>query len=278
MTVPISQHQYKPFSFKDFYSLDESVNQKYLIESMDRMFELPEIQEIKKRAIKLLNLHKGDKVIEIGCGLGHDAEAFGEVVEESGKVIAIDSSLNMLNEAKKRSTHPQVNYVHGHGENIQYPNNFFSAGYADRLLVSQKNLSSVLGEIIRVVKPGGKICITDIDVGSAVMYPYVPKLTNILLSRLQEIIENPLIGRQLNGIFKKFGLTNTKVFSDAYVIKSFNLVNTMIDFPRMISDLCHLKRFSEEDARTLSNALAEAEQNNDFLYSIILFTVVGEKP
>lgn len=268
---------YKPFTFKDFYTLDESIDQQYLVDSMDRMFEIEEIKRIKERATRLLNLQAGDSIIEVGCGLGHDAENFGKILKDSGTVIAIDSSKSMLEEAKKRSTHTQVQYLHGNGEKLDYPDNSFSAAYADRLFVSQKDIEKTFGELVRVVKKGGKVCVTDIDTGSAIMYPYVEKLTDMLLKRLTDIIRNPFIGRQLQSLFKKFGLTNIKIFSDAYVIKSFDLVNTMIDFPRMIKDLHFLHQITKYEAQKLLDALLEAEKNGDFLYSIILFTAIGEK-
>lgn len=267
----------KPFSFKDFSNLDDSSDMQYLIASMDRMFELADIKNIKRRALDLLELQFGSSVIEVGCGLGHDAEVLGKMVGSNGKVIAIDTSEAMVEEAKKRSACAQVSYRYGNANSLDYPDDTFSAGYADRLLVSQKNIEKPFSEIVRIVKRGGKVCITDIDVGSAVMHPYLGKLTDILLDRLREIIRNPLIGRQLPTLFKKFGLINIKVFADAYVIRSFELVNTMIDFPRMIVDLHNLKRITEDELQKLSSSLLQAEKNNDFLYSIILFTVVGEK-
>jgi ubiquinone/menaquinone biosynthesis C-methylase UbiE len=268
----------KPFSFKDFSDLDHSTDMGYLVASMDRMFEVDTIKNVKSRAIDLLNLQSGDAAIEVGCGLGHDSEEMGKKVGSGGCVIAIDSSKAMLEEAQKRSTQPQVKYTFGYSNCIDYPDCSFAASYADRLLVSQKDVEKTFSELVRVTKKGGTICITDIDVGSAIMYPNIPKLTNILLSRLQEIIQNPHIGRELHILFKKFGITNVKVISDAYVIRSFDLVKTMIDFSRMIDDLCHLNQISQQEAQALHSALNEAEKNNDFLYSIILFTAVGEKP
>lgn len=269
----------KPFDFRDFYSLDDSEDADFLIKSMYRMHDLPAIQEIKDRAINLLKLQKGDSAIEVGSGLGLDCEAIGEIVGNEGKVVGIDASRLMQEEARRRTQQkPNIQYHIGDAANLNFPDDTFAASYADRLLVSQLQVNKVIDELIRVVKPGGKICATDIDVGSAVLFPYREKLTPILKERLQEIISNPFIGREIHHIFKQHGLTDIAVYPEAYVVRSFELVNTMIDYRRMIADLYKMGKYTKDEALTLLNDFLEADANKTFLYGIILFTTVGTKP
>lgn len=269
--------QEKFFDFRDFGNLDNSEDAKFLIKSMDQMFSIETIKAIKNRAISLLELKPGNSVIEIGCGLGHDSEKMAEIVGTTGEVIASDSSKLMLEEAKRRSLNPNVKYCYGKAGQLEFENNRFDAVYADRLLVSQPNVSQVLNEFIRVLKHGGHICITDIDTGTAGMYPYLPELTDKLIARLQEIILNKHIGRELPYLFKSLGLSDIKIFPEAYIVRSLELVNTMINFSRMINDLIKLGRFTINQGKKLLHALEKADEQGDFLYFITLFTVVGMK-
>ena len=41
---------------------------------MEAHFHLESMQSIKQVAVNMLALNPGDSVIELGCGLGHDAE------------------------------------------------------------------------------------------------------------------------------------------------------------------------------------------------------------
>jgi ubiquinone/menaquinone biosynthesis C-methylase UbiE len=267
-----------PFNFKDFSNLDNSEDAVYLVKSMDKMYSLDTIRAIKKRAISLLELKSGSNVIELGCGLGQDSEAMAEIVGESGQVISIDFSKLMLSEAKRRSTHKNVDYKLGKVNDLPYSDSTFDAAYADRLLVSQKDYLKVVSEMFRVIKPGGRICITDIDFGTAFLYPRRGALTDILIGRLCEITENPRMGRELPIIIKNQGLQNIKIFPEAYIVRSLELVKTMIDFPRMINDLYELGRYSKEETDLVLNDLLNAEKTGDFMYGIILLTVSGTKP
>src|SRR5689334_21748390 len=134
-----NQHPY--FSFKDFSQLDESHHIDYLINSMQNMLKIDGIREIKNKAIKLLRLNSGESAIEFGCGLGHDAEILSEYVKPHGNVVAVDSSLSMLNAAKKYSTCSNIQFHHGKINELPFLPHSFDAAYADRVLVSQPNFS-----------------------------------------------------------------------------------------------------------------------------------------
>ncbi|OGT06890.1 MAG: hypothetical protein A2103_05375 [Gammaproteobacteria bacterium GWF2_41_13] len=265
------------FDFRDFSNLDASENGEYLIQSMYELYELPGIQSIKNRAINLLELKKGDSAIELGCGLGHDLEAISRLVGNTGSVLGIDKSNLMLQEARRRLGKYNIQLKNMDVAELDCPSNSFSVSYADRLLVSQVRVDKVLDELVRIVKPSGKICITDIDMGSIVLFPYREKLTEQLKERLRNIVVNPFIGRRLHHEFRQRGLIDIKVFSEAYTVSSFKTVNKMIDYPRIIHDLYKMHVYSKDAAVTLLKDFYEAEKNGTFLYSIILFTVVGTK-
>jgi demethylmenaquinone methyltransferase/2-methoxy-6-polyprenyl-1,4-benzoquinol methylase len=56
----------------------------------------------RKMAVKALNLHRGDTVVEIGCGTGLNFSLLREAVGPEGKVIGVDLTDSMLAEARTR--------------------------------------------------------------------------------------------------------------------------------------------------------------------------------
>ncbi|MBY0544974.1 MAG: methyltransferase domain-containing protein [Gammaproteobacteria bacterium] len=74
------------------------------------MSSLPSIQTIKTHAIDMMNLKRGDTVLEVGCGQGQDAETIAKKIEPDGTVIARDLSQRMITEAKRRSQSSNVTY------------------------------------------------------------------------------------------------------------------------------------------------------------------------
>ena len=272
------RQQRKNFDFKDFSSLDNSEDAEYLITSMDELFSVGTIKAMKGRAIDLLQIKAGESAIDLGCGLGEDAELIGKLVGETGSVIGIDSSELMISQAKIRSKEKQVKYLVGNANKLEYADGTFDACHIDRLLVSQKTPKQVLKESIRTLKSGGRLAVTDCEFGSIVIHPHNPETTPILINRLHNIVENPFIGRQLHSFFKEYGLVDITILPEPYLIRSFQQLNTMIDFPRIIDDLYHMGKFTKPLADEFLRSLQEADSAGDFLYGITLFTVFGRKP
>ena len=56
----------------------------------------------RKKAVKKLRLKEGDTVVEIGCGTGLNFSLIQKIIGENGKIIGVDITKEMLNEAEKR--------------------------------------------------------------------------------------------------------------------------------------------------------------------------------
>ncbi len=270
--------KYKTFDFKDFRFLDDSEDAGYFLNSMGEVFDLDEVREIKRRAIERSEAKEGDKVLELGCGLGHDAEKFGVIVGEKGSVTAIDASIKMLEMAKSRSTQSNVNYVLGDFDKIQIEDESFDICYADRFLVSQLEVSKVLNKIFHKLKKGGKICITDCDFSSILFYPHDNEITPILLQQLKDITQHPMMGRELVDYFQKAGFEQVKVYPEPYILRSYKRLIKMVDITRILHDLHHIGKLSLEQVKKQLSAFHEAEEKNNFIYATIFFTVTGIKP
>lgn len=59
-------------------------------------------KRVIKRAISLMDLKEGDKIIDFGCGPGENDILILKKINFNGKVVALDISKDMLKEAKKR--------------------------------------------------------------------------------------------------------------------------------------------------------------------------------
>jgi demethylmenaquinone methyltransferase/2-methoxy-6-polyprenyl-1,4-benzoquinol methylase len=57
----------------------------------------------RRRAVDVLRLAKGDRVVEIGCGTGRNFALLERAVGPGGAVIAVDASEAMLARARKRA-------------------------------------------------------------------------------------------------------------------------------------------------------------------------------
>lgn len=57
----------------------------------------------RKKAVKALNLNPGDTVVEIGCGTGLNFPFLQNAIGPGGRIIGVDLTDSMLNQARKRT-------------------------------------------------------------------------------------------------------------------------------------------------------------------------------
>jgi SAM-dependent methyltransferase len=66
-------------------------------------FELALFEPVRQRAIDLLLLHNGDRVLDVGCGTGLSFTALEGMVGPAGSILGIEQSPEMLERARARA-------------------------------------------------------------------------------------------------------------------------------------------------------------------------------
>ena len=115
--------------------------------------------DITDKAMKIWNLPKGSKVLEVGCGEGDTAQHLKD--EYGFEVIGLDKSLAMVNTAKE--AHPDIEFMYGDGEILDSFMSFTFDGIVMECVLSLINLADeALHEAYCVMKKGAKIFISDL--------------------------------------------------------------------------------------------------------------------
>jgi SAM-dependent methyltransferase len=93
------------------------------------------------------------KMVDLGCGTG----ATTLWLQEFGKVRGVDNSPRALDYCKKRGL---KDLVRSDMENLRLPSGRFDAAFALDILEHVKNDAKAVGEIYRILKPGGSLLVT----------------------------------------------------------------------------------------------------------------------
>lgn len=99
--------------------------------------------------------HNGEKVLEIGAGMGTDLAQFAK----HGAICTdLDLSLGHLDHARAnfRLRGLSAEFVHGDGESLPFPDNTFDVVYSNGVIHHTPDTGGVIAQIRRVLKPGGK--------------------------------------------------------------------------------------------------------------------------
>lgn len=104
----------------------------------------------------------GEVVADIGCGTGFFTLPLAKYVGKKGKVYALDTSLTMIEELRKRTRNlEQVKSIHSQENRFPMEDGSLDFTLLVNMIHELENGRRFLKEVHRVLKPGGRICVID---------------------------------------------------------------------------------------------------------------------
>lgn len=100
-------------------------------------------------------------VADVGAGTGFVSKG---LAPRAGKVLGFDASPAMLAVARRNlADFPNVELRQSPGDSLPLPDRALDAAFANMYLHHAPDPAAAIRELARVLKPGGALCITDLD-------------------------------------------------------------------------------------------------------------------
>ncbi len=232
-----------------------------------------------KRLLQMCDIREGSRTLVVGCGTGYTACEIAEVYSSS--VYGIDISKKMIAKARERARKKKLNIEFWVADvfHLPFDDNTFDTVIMESVLnLLPHGKRNALCEIVRVMKPGGRIGVNE-DFA-------LPETPPELLTRVTALTPVPALPtpQDLRQLFEEAGLhviqmveTSTKgaitLMELANTVRVTGLFNFLFFSWRMITD-SNLRRIGRAYREGSTIMVRDRDTRDFFGYALI----VGQKP
>lgn len=189
--------------------------------------------------ITLASLLPGQTVLDLGSGAGLDCFFAAKKVGETGRVIGVDMTPEMIERARssaKRLNIQNVEFRQGYLEDLPVEPNTVDVIISNCVINLSPDKSKVFTEAFRVLKPGGKLAVSDIVTDGP-----LPEPIKKSLSAWAGCVAGAVEANEYIAMMKSVGFTNISV------VPVFFEKETIDAAVADMKDMIELKTVSNDD-------------------------------
>lgn len=156
-------------------------------------------------------LKPGETVLDLGSGAGFDAFLAARSVGATGKVIGVDMTQDMLSKARANAVKGgfiNVEFRQGEIEDLPVESGTVDTIISNCVINLSPDKPKVFAEAFRVLKPGGRIAVSDIVLTEA-----LPEYVRDSMAAYTACVAGAVLKEEYLGGIRKAGFKNIQVLS-----------------------------------------------------------------
>jgi arsenite methyltransferase len=189
--------------------------------------------------ITLATLQPGQTVLDLGSGAGLDCFFAAKKVGETGHVIGVDMTPEMIERAQssaRRLNLSNVEFRQGYLEELPVESSTVDVIISNCVINLSPDKARVFAEAFRVLKPGGKLAVSDIVTDGP-----LPEAIKKSLSAWAGCVAGAVEAEEYTGMMKSVG------FTDISIIPVYFDQQTVDDAIGDMKDIIELKTISRDE-------------------------------
>lgn len=248
--------------------------------AMEVLYRSRDILRRRGLVYDALEARPGQQILDIGCGPGFYASELSRQVGPEGSVVAVDTNAAMLAVAQRRcAAHTNVAFHEADATSLPVPDDAFDRAVCVQVLEYVPDVDAALREMHRVLRPGGRAVVWDIDWATLSMHSADPARMQRTLQAWDEHLHDPSLPRTLAPRMRSAGFADVTMTGHAF---------TTIDMdpdafgpgllPLMERNIATVAAVGVEGARAWAEEQRDLGERGEFYFACIQFCCTGVRP
>lgn len=258
----------------DQFDLDEKA-----AVAVERLYSFADVVRRRMLVSQALAAAPGEHLLDVGCGPGFYVAELAETVGESGRVTGVDSSKVMLAAAARRAEGlANAELLVGDATHLPVPDGSFDAAFSVQVFEYIDDTNAALSEMYRVLRPGGRIVVWDIDWSTVSWYSAdVVRMANVLKA-WESHFAHPRLPQRLGAEMSHAGFVNVQVEGHAFVHTEAGTDTYGEAILAMVGDFVAGRGVSVEEEASWRAELKALSDANEYLFSLTHLCFSASRP
>ncbi len=269
-----------------YHRVDDDPNVNVLIATMDGTAGWDATRRLRSWERDRLRLAHGDRLLDVGCGLGEAALALAEDLDDRGQVVGIDASEQMLRVARTnaRSARCRVRFTVGDARSLDESDDSFDAVRSERTLQWLADPAAAVAEMVRVVRPGGRVSLIDTDWSTFRLEVGDDAITALVRDAMRtERNRASNVGRRLHHLVGAagsvpFARTEATQTWTTWAPDATPAPLGCFSMESLADDLIDTGRLATADRQWFVSTIRDAAKRGEFWMTLTMFAVVAVAP
>jgi ubiquinone/menaquinone biosynthesis C-methylase UbiE len=180
-------------------------------EQLEVMYRKRDVLRRRQLVRDALQLAPGQRVIDVGCGPGFYAAELLERIGPQGSVVGVDASPSMLAVAARRCAGKgRASFHEAHATSLPVASESFDRALSVQVLEYVADVPAALAEIHRVLRPGGRAVVWDVDWSTLSWHSEDPERMGRVLRAWDRHLAHPALPRKLGAALRAAGFVDVR--------------------------------------------------------------------
>jgi ubiquinone/menaquinone biosynthesis C-methylase UbiE len=187
-------------------------------EYLEVFYRSADILRRRRLVAQAVSAQPGERLLDVGCGPGFYVAEMAPLVGDSGNVTGVDPSREMLAAAARRTAdQPNVTLLEGEALDLPVPSDAFDTAYSVQVLEYVPDTEAALRELHRVLRPGGRLVVWDVDWETVSWHSADPDRMQRVLHAWDDHLSHPALPQTLAAAMTRSGFEDVRAEGHAFV-------------------------------------------------------------